>query len=188
MVNSAEYGSPQRRKRVYIYAELTPEQWNLENRIRHDVICTALQLCDNSASTANDTVSLKALMQGIITYLKPREELTENEKAGVDGLTANGISPTVKPEDPTAAANIDLVIDGEPWEMKNVTNISSASNQVKRAHIKWMKLGIETPMKSVFTTVGATIPFDDICDTLSRRRREGEQFIVLSEDQELREM
>lgn len=53
-------------------------------------------------------------MQGTVTYHKPRERLTENEKAGVDGLAVNGISPTVKPEDPTAAANIDFVIGGEP--------------------------------------------------------------------------
>ena len=125
---------------------------------------------------------------GTITYEKPRSELTDNERAGIDGLAANGISPTVKLEDPTAAANIDLEIGGEPWEMKNVTNISSASNQVKRARIKWMKLCIETPMRAVFTTEGATIPFNDICDTLERRRRPGEQFIALSESQELRRM
>ena len=93
-----------------------------------------------------------------------------------------------KMEDPTAAANIDLEIDGEPWEMKNVTSISFASNQVKRARIKWMKLGIETPMRAVFTTEGASISFDEICDTLGRRRRVGERFIALSESQELREI
>ena len=127
-------------------------------------------------------------MRGTVTYEKPRDELTDNERAGIDGLAANGVSLTVKFEVPTAAANIDLEIDGEPWEMKNVTNVSSASNQVKRARIKWMKLGIETPMRAVFTTEGATIPFNDICDTLERRRRKGELFIVLSESQELRRM
>ena len=66
-----------------------------------------------------------------------------------------------------------------------MTSISSASNQVKRARIKWMKLGFLTPMRAVFTTEGASIPFPDICDTLSRRRREGEHFIALSENQEL---
>ena len=51
-----------------------------------------------------------------------------------------------------------------------------------------MKLGIETPMRAVFTTERATIPFDAICDTLERRRREGELFVVLSESRELRRM
>ena len=59
--------------------------------------------------------------------------------------------------------------------------------QVKRARIKWMN-GIETPMRAVFTTEGATIPFEDICDTLERRRCPGEQFIALSESQEIRRM
>ena len=44
VVNSAEYGFPQRRKRVYVYAELTPEQWDLEDRIRHGVISSALPI------------------------------------------------------------------------------------------------------------------------------------------------
>ena len=38
VVNSAEYGFPQRRKRVYIYAELTSESWNLEERISSGVL------------------------------------------------------------------------------------------------------------------------------------------------------
>ena len=44
VVNSAEYGFPQRRKRVYVYAELTPEQWDLEGRIQHGVISSALPI------------------------------------------------------------------------------------------------------------------------------------------------
>ncbi|MBQ9043197.1 MAG: DNA (cytosine-5-)-methyltransferase [Eggerthellaceae bacterium] len=46
VVNSAEYGFPQRRKRVYVYAELTPEKWNLEDRIRHGIISTALPIAE----------------------------------------------------------------------------------------------------------------------------------------------
>lgn len=46
VVNSAEYGFPQRRKRVYVYAELTPEQWNLEDRIQHGVISSALPIAE----------------------------------------------------------------------------------------------------------------------------------------------
>ncbi len=44
VVNSAEYGFPQRRKRVYIYAVLTPETWNLENRINKGVLSSALPI------------------------------------------------------------------------------------------------------------------------------------------------
>ena len=44
VVNSAEYGFPQRRKRVYIYAELTSESWNLEERISSGVLSSALPI------------------------------------------------------------------------------------------------------------------------------------------------
>ena len=44
VVNSAEYGFPQRRKRVYIYAELTPETWDLRDRVAHGVLPSALPI------------------------------------------------------------------------------------------------------------------------------------------------
>lgn len=44
VVNSAEYGFPQRRKRVYIYAELTTEKWGLEERISKGVLSSALPI------------------------------------------------------------------------------------------------------------------------------------------------
>ena len=52
VVNSAEYGFPQRRKRVYVYAELTPETWDLEDRIQHGVISTALSVAELSSFSA----------------------------------------------------------------------------------------------------------------------------------------
>ncbi len=42
VVNSAEYGFPQRRKRVYLYAELTDEDWNLGQRAVDGVLADAL--------------------------------------------------------------------------------------------------------------------------------------------------
>lgn len=44
VINSAEYGFPQRRKRVYVYAELTSDTWDLESRIQQGVISTALPI------------------------------------------------------------------------------------------------------------------------------------------------
>ena len=41
VVNSAEYGSPQRRKRVYIFCELTAEQVDLANRLENGVMSRA---------------------------------------------------------------------------------------------------------------------------------------------------
>ena len=44
VVNSAEYGFPQRRKRVYIYAERDAEQWSLEERLSDGVMARALPI------------------------------------------------------------------------------------------------------------------------------------------------
>lgn len=44
VVNSAEYGFSQRRKRVYIYAERTDEKWNLQERIDYGVLARALPI------------------------------------------------------------------------------------------------------------------------------------------------
>lgn len=44
VVNSAEYGFCQRRKRVYIFAELTAENWDLEDRVADGVMAHALPI------------------------------------------------------------------------------------------------------------------------------------------------
>lgn len=44
VVNSAEYGASQRRKRVYLYAEQTPTKWDLETRIADGVLGSALPI------------------------------------------------------------------------------------------------------------------------------------------------
>lgn len=46
VVNSAEYGAPQRRKRVYVYAEKTHETWSLEKRLEDGVLAEALPIKD----------------------------------------------------------------------------------------------------------------------------------------------
>ena len=49
VVNSAEYGAPQRRKRVYIYAELAASAWDLEERLKTGVLATALPVQEVSS-------------------------------------------------------------------------------------------------------------------------------------------
>ena len=44
VVNSAEYGFPQRRKRVFIYAERDAEEWDLETRLTDGVMARALPI------------------------------------------------------------------------------------------------------------------------------------------------
>lgn len=125
---------------------------------------------------------------GTVTYEKSREKLTDNERTCVDYLVKSGTSLTVKAEDPVAPANIDLEIDGELWEMKNVTNESSVSNQIKRTRVKWLKLGLESPVRAVFTSEGAVAGFDVICSALLKRKRAGERFLAISDSGELREI
>lgn len=52
VINSAEYGFPQRRKRVYVYAELTSEAWDLKDRIEQGVISSALPIAQPEAHTS----------------------------------------------------------------------------------------------------------------------------------------
>lgn len=116
-------------------------------------------------------------------YEKSRELLLEHEKSGIDGLIQNGIAPRVKVEVPDAPTNIDFKINGELWEMKNVTNAnSSVSNQIKRARVKWFKLKSNKPAKFVFTCEGKTDSFREIIDSINRRMRAGEKAIVIDED------
>ena len=76
-------------------------------------------------------------MPGTITYEKPHEALADREKARVDWLAYNSISATAKREGPIAPASIDLEIDGQPQEMKNVANVSSSvGNQLRRVRRK----------------------------------------------------
>ena len=51
VVNSAEYGFSQRRKRVYIYAVKTTEGWDLDHRINEGVLAKALPIKEPDAVT-----------------------------------------------------------------------------------------------------------------------------------------
>lgn len=118
---------------------------------------------------------------GSAKYVKSRDSLEEHEKAGIDYLLLNGFDIEIIDEDPHAPANLDISMNGELWEMKNLTNCaSSASNQVKRARIKWFKLGLSSPSRCVFTNEGNEDGFDETCVALEKRRRPGEVFVVVS--------
>lgn len=118
---------------------------------------------------------------GSAKYVKSRDSLEEHEKAGIDYLLLNGFDIETIDEDPHAPANLDMSMNGELWEMKNLTNLaSSVSNQVKRARIKWFKLGLSSPSRCVFTNEGNEDGFDETCVALEKRRRPGEVFVVVS--------
>ena len=119
-------------------------------------------------------------------YEKPREALEPHEQKGVDWLLNNGIVPTVVLEDPNADANIDLVIWGQDWEMKNVTNSrGSAKTQLRRAKAKWKELNLDTPVRAVMTLDGCTDDFDTVVTSL-RNKGGYKELLIVSADRLVR--
>lgn len=129
-----------------------------------------------------DVGSIAGKKLGSVRYVKQRDSLEEHERAGIDYLLLNGFDVETIDEDPDAPANLDISMNGELWEMKNLTNCaSSVSNQVKRARIKWFKLGLSSPSRCVFTNEGNRDGSSETCAALEKRRRRGEVFLVVSD-------
>lgn len=129
-----------------------------------------------------DVGSIAGKKLGSVKYVKQRDSLEEHEKAGIDYLLLNSFDVETIYEDPDAPANLDISMNGELWEMKNLTNCaSSVSNQVKRARVKWFKLGLSSPSRCVFTNEGNRDGFTETCAALEKRRRRGEVFLVVSD-------
>lgn len=58
VVNSADYGAPQRRRRVYIFAQKNAESWNLEERVlQNGVMASALPIVP--AATKQNTLHIE---------------------------------------------------------------------------------------------------------------------------------
>lgn len=79
-------------------------------------------------------------------------------------------------------------MNGRHYEMKNVTNAeSSVSNQIKRARVKWYKLGLDEPARIVFAMEDSTASSAEVADGIRRRKRDGEDLIlVVSESKVIR--
>lgn len=137
------------------------------------------ELAERALRVEVESIAGKKL--GSVKYVKSRDSLEGHEKAGIDNLLLNGFDIETIKEDPHAPANLDISMNGELWEMKNLTNrASSVSNQVKRARIKWFKLGLASPSRCVFTNEGNEDGFDETCAALEKRRRPGEVFLAVS--------
>ena len=137
------------------------------------------ELAERALTVEVESIAGKKL--GSVKYVKSRDSLEGHEKAGIDNLLLNGFDIETVKEDPHAPANLDISMNGELWEMKNLTNrASSVSNQVKRARIKWFKLGLSSPSRCVFTNEGNEDGFDETCAALEKRRRPGEVFLAVS--------
>lgn len=119
--------------------------------------------------------------RGIVTYTKPRSELEPHEASGIDRLSALGKDIETIPEVGDAPANLDILMDGEEWEMKNVTNArGSVSNQMRRIREKWAKLRRDDKPRGVITCYGCDASLDDVCDGVSLRIKDGERFLIIN--------
>lgn len=122
--------------------------------------------------------------RGIVTYTKPRSELEPHEAAGIDRLSALGYDIETIPEIGDAPANLDIIMDGREWEMKNVTNAhGSVGNQMARARKKYYVLpGRENSY--VVTCEGSSDSFEEVSEAVGERLRKGETAIVVGRDGE----
>lgn len=118
-----------------------------------------------------------------VTYIKPEEQLTDNEKKGIACLSSNGFSVIVNREDPKALANIDLSINGEPWEMKNIGDGShSLNDRMRDAAHKWRKMGLdERKMKIVITSEGRTKNIEETTEEIHRRLKLGQEALFIDQ-------
>ena len=117
--------------------------------------------------------------RGIVTYTKPRSELEPHEAAGIDRLSALGWDIETVPEIGDAPANLDIVMDGREWEMKNVTNAgSSVGNQMGKKKKKFWKAGKPGEGRCVITTVGCSDSFDDVVNSVRNQRGYVEAIVV----------
>lgn len=107
---------------------------------------------------------------GKATYEKTRDELLEHEKKGLDALLEHGFDVEVPREDPKAVANIDFVINGNLWEMKDIGDGKhSIEDQMKSARKKWDKLKLGGKVRIVVTAFNRTKGDDSAIEEIERR-------------------
>ena len=116
---------------------------------------------------------------------KPIEQLTKGEKTAVFTLKRNGIRVKTKGEDPKAVKNIDFEIDGQLWEHKNVTTLSSLSNQLTRSRIKFYALKLR-PMNHILTLNDSTVSTADMYKKIKSKLKDDEEVLVIRDGKLLR--
>ena len=83
----------------------------------------------------------------------------------------------------------DFEVMGVPWEMKNVSNSkSSVSNQIKRARVKWVKLGKSDEMRVVITAEGCPDSRADVIAAVDKRLRDGEEAVIVFDEKTIRRL
>ena len=155
-----------------------------DKRSREQTRDTVLSMLRSTASRRHGELSVGG-KPGIVTYTKPRSELLDHERTGIDWLASRGFDIETIPEIGDAPANLDIVIDGEEWEMKNVTNSgSSVGNQLSHIREKFWKIGRPGEGRGIITLVGCADSFDNVVSAVKERR--GYREIIVVSDKEYR--
>lgn len=126
------------------------------------------------------------LYRGKVTepwYIKPPEQLTDDEKRAIDIISSAGFSPVSLPEDaPDGNKNIDFwLMDQHLFvEHKNVSGGShSIENNLRLARDKWDNLKCDKPRIVILTTEGsARSPESDVEEIIRRKKYYDEVWYV----------
>lgn len=107
VINAAEYGMPQKRRRVYIYGELTEDEWDLESRIKQDgIMAKAFPITEKV--TAITSVDVAADPYEISQHFGVGKKLSPFQNAGA---MQKGQVMTCK---------VEPVFDGEATTLANI--------------------------------------------------------------------
>ena len=118
------------------------------------------------------------LYRGEVTkpwYIKPREQLSADEKRGIDILSSMGFSPVALPEDaPDGSKNIDFWLRDQHLfvEHKNAGGGKhSIEDNLGSAKKKWDNLKCDQPKIVILTTEGSTRSYEDDMKSIRRCKR-----------------
>lgn len=108
-------------------------------------------------------------------YIKPREQLSADEKRGIDILSSMGFSPVALPEDaPDGSKNIDFWLRDQHLfvEHKNAGGGKhSIEDNLGSAKKKWDNLKCDQPKIVILTTEGSTRSYEDDMKSIRRCKR-----------------
>ena len=114
---------------------------------------------------------------------KSIDNLYEWELRAADILARSGYSITLLDEDPLALANIDALIGGQRWELKNVGDgRHSIEDQLRKARNKWKRLALEEPVRVVVSCFGRAKSNESAIEEITRRSRYWDEVMFISSD------
>lgn len=189
VINSAEYGFSQRRKRVYIYAEKTNDAWNLEKRIADGVMATAFPIApieklsgfdifedpaDNSEKFGIGKKASQFMNAGVMQGF---HVVTAQTVAAYDGVMSN-LGDVLIPDGEVPAGFFVPAEQVEAWEtLKGAKSIERVSKSGHRYHYSEGKMAfpdsIDKPSRTILTGEGGVTPsrFKHVIKTSDGRLR-----------------